>query len=726
MSLICLSASTLGNLHSFVFPDRLSCLVWLFDSLQLPARTASQLTAGRKKGSGSVVSCIRVLPVQGLQRLQQEAMQLAVLIAQAVSPRTPPPQHLATLLSNSRISHLFCHNPLPSQSLQKSAQHDGESNRKTGGNTGCVDSFWEEAAALCPGSLLEAKVKLSAECCCTESPSTSGRDDDSTSPVQQLRNVIAHNASGSRRSVPELVKQGGLLQLVAERLLREGRRDEALCEATEALRIRFGLFGHTFGTAKGSETEGQSDGEESQPQSKSAILTPTAMAGRAGWISLYSQKAVSGRVSVLHNPWRIVGDYLESLLLVGTLWESAGMVDDAEQNFREGRRIAEAVGAAHAEAEFHSAMGEVKRKKGNWEAAKEAFERARRLLLEEPVDCEGCRVLALARLERREGDLIRRQPESVPGERRSALGAGEHYERAAKLLRSIVGSGFDRAQRDWTGSLVEVGLGSDSWEGEDGSIGSVKRNLMGAMAAAERTKGHVAAVKRRPGRKAKVEPKLEPLTEAPVIPKKGRQSRKKAAIEVITVLSSDDEEKSCISEAETPAPKAVAKRKGPVRGRVHKLAQESSTSELENEASSTSVVRPVVKKQLRGKQLRSTAGGSDAASESSPPSKTSAAGWRAAHVDLDKMQEKLRRVVPYEKESVLPALRGSRLRGPVSDAAEMEALRTGLGRISLSEAEAAPQTECSEGGFKPWLPGAREELGRVLLQQGAATSDETS
>jgi hypothetical protein len=688
-----------------------------------------QLIAGRKEEAPPFVLHVRVLPLQGLQRLQQEAMQLAVLIAQAVSPSTPLPQHLATLLSNSRISHLFCCNTLPSQLFQEFAQHDVESNRKTGGNTGCVDSFWEEAAALCPGSLLEAKVRPAAESCCTESPSTSGRDDDSTSPVQQLRSIIAQSTHGSRRSVPELVKQGGLLQLLAERLLSEGRRDEALCEATEALRKRFGLFGHTFGTAKGGETEGHLDGEDSQPQSKSTILTPTGMAGRAGWIPLYSQRAASGRVSVLHNPWRIVGDYLESLLLVGTLSESAGMVDDAEQNFREGRRVAEAVGAAHAEAEFHSAMGEVKRKKGNWGAAEEAFGRASRLLLEEPVDCEGCRVLGLARLERRKGDLIRRQPESVPAERRSALGAGEHYERAAKLLRSIGGSGFDRALGGRTGGLVEVGLGSDSGEGEDGSMGSVKRNLMGAMAAAEPTKGHVAAVKRRPGRKAKVEPKLEPLAEASVIPKKGRQNRKKAPVEVITVLSSDDEEESCISAAETHAPKTAAKRKGPVRGRVHKLAQESSTSELESEASSTSVVRPVLKKQLRGKKLRSTAGGSDAASESSPPSKTSAAGRRAAHADLDKTQEKLRRVMPYEKESVLPALRGSRLRGPVSDAAEMEALQTGLGRILLSETEAVGrdlQTKGLEGGFKPWLPGAREELGRVLLQQGAATNDDTS
>ncbi|GAQ80926.1 Regulator of spindle pole body duplication [Klebsormidium nitens] len=650
-----------------------------------------------------------LLAVKGLSSLQQQAIQLVTRIAHAVSPSTPLPHHCASLLAHSRLSHLLCCNPLPSPASLSDE-----------GDRGKTHSFWEKSAALCPGSLLEATVKSRAGCACTESPSTSERDDVSASAEQELRAAIAQSASAGRRSATELVKQSGLLQALAERLLREGRRDEALCEATEALRIRFGLFGHTFGAGRETEGDSHAEGEEKQDSGRSVTLTPTVAAARVGWPSLFSRKETSGKISGLHNSWRVVGDYLESLFFVGTLSESAGMVDDAEQNFREGRRIAEAAGAAHVCAAFLSSMGEVKRKKGKWDAASEAFERAGEFLREAPIDCEGCRVLALARLERRKGDLVRRRPGSASEAGKEQSGAREHYERAAKMLHGVVGSEPGSGRREKQ-HLVEraglsKGLGATA-ELEEGSMEGVKRNLMWAMSEAEPSKELVVPVKRKPGRKAPANPERTPLAEAPTNHKTGRPGRKKAAVEVVTILSSD-EEASCVTRLETANP--AGKRKGPVRGRASKIAQESSASELESEASSTSVANsraPVTRKQPRGRKPRNAATGSDAASESSPPAKRV-----PALPDLDKRQEKLRRVVLLEKDSVLPALRGSRLGKIPVGAAELDELQAGVGRIALNDAGGERMERGSDAGLEPWLPAAREELARVLVQQGKCCS----
>lgn len=653
------------------------------------------------------------LLVQGLSSLQNQAIQLSTRIAQAVSPSTPLPQHCASLLAHSRLAHLLCCNPLPRPADLFDAIDRGEAH-----------SLWEESAAFCPGSLLDAMVTSRVGCGCTESPSTSGRDDVSASAEQQLRTAIAQSASAGRRSAAELVKQSGLLQALAERLSGEGRRDEALCEATEALRIRFGLFGHTFGSGKEGDGESHADGEEKQDGGRSVTLTPTVAAARAAWPSLFLRKEASGKIGGLYNPWRVVGDYLESLIFVGTLSESAGMVDDAEQNFREGRRVAEAAGAAHVCAAFLSSMGEVKRKKEKWDAASEAFERAGEFFRDAPVDCEGCRAVALARLERRRGDLARRRPGTASEGGDEHPGAQVHYERAVKMLHGVVGSkpGNDLGEKKQPVERTGRSEGLEATaEAEEGSMEGVKRNLMWAMSAAEPSQEPVVPVpvKRKPGRNARAEPERKPLAEAPINPpKKGRPGRKNTAAEVVTILSSD-EEASCVTHSDIPIP--AAKRKGPVRGRASRIVQESSASELESEASSTNVANsraPVTRKQPRGRKPRSAATGSDAASESSPPAKPAPAKTVSALPDLDKTQEKLRRVVLLEKDSVLPVPRGSRLGKIAVGAAELDELQAGVGRISLNDAGRKQLGRGAEAELKPWGSAARGELARVLLQQG--------
>ncbi|GLJ16474.1 hypothetical protein SUGI_0280580 [Cryptomeria japonica] len=112
------------------------------------------------------------------------------------------------------------------------------------------------------------------------------------------------------------------------------------------------------------------------------------------------------------SQWIVLGNYLESLMQVGVLYEMVGAAKDAECAFQNGLNISNAKDILLGQAAFGSCLGEIYRKCHKWKIAEKTFQDAMKVFCRPDVKytCELCKVTVEAALKMRIGDFFRRCP----------------------------------------------------------------------------------------------------------------------------------------------------------------------------------------------------------------------------------------------------------------------------------------------------------------------------
>ncbi|CAM6113609.1 unnamed protein product [Calypogeia fissa] len=147
--------------------------------------------------------------------------------------------------------------------------------------------------------------------------------------------------------------------------------EEALRNAKETFQLRSRMFKYVFRnsgktTSAGTSNSTSNTSENGNPHCLREGIGPSATWSRAFLVKFQP---------CLSHPshWRILEDYIESLMQVGVIYEQMGAVDEAEKKFREGYRLALAQNLPWALASFSSCLGEVHRKRHLWESAVSYF-----------------------------------------------------------------------------------------------------------------------------------------------------------------------------------------------------------------------------------------------------------------------------------------------------------------------------------------------------------------
>ncbi|KAH9290826.1 hypothetical protein KI387_034943, partial [Taxus chinensis] len=112
------------------------------------------------------------------------------------------------------------------------------------------------------------------------------------------------------------------------------------------------------------------------------------------------------------SQWIVLGNYLESLMQVGVVYEMAGAANEAEYIFLEGLNISNAQDLPLGQAAFGSCLGEIYRKCHKWEIAEKTFKNVMQVFCRSDMKwmCKLCKVTVEAMLEMRIGDFVRRCP----------------------------------------------------------------------------------------------------------------------------------------------------------------------------------------------------------------------------------------------------------------------------------------------------------------------------
>ncbi|XP_024524696.1 separase [Selaginella moellendorffii] len=233
-------------------------------------------------------------------------------------------------------------------------------------------------------------------------------------------------ARGTPNSFRERVHLSRLQFYLAEVFMQRGDLEMAIKLATESLQLRLKLLNRTFLVSK--------DVSHSTSKSKVEAVGPSAV---LSWPSLLSRNTCYE-----FSQWHILGDYLESLMQVGSLHEKLGFSDEAERSFREGLWLAKAQNLTFSCIRFTSALGEVHRKQHMWEHAEEGLKDAEKMLeeLNSGNVCAGCITMEKCLLKLRFGDLARHSPKLDGGNifTNTKLDIGlMHYEFAIEALTEL-------------------------------------------------------------------------------------------------------------------------------------------------------------------------------------------------------------------------------------------------------------------------------------------------
>ncbi|KAG0632141.1 hypothetical protein M758_1G307400 [Ceratodon purpureus] len=338
-----------------------------------------------------------LMALNGYSLVQCRVQQLIVsLLSPARSDSGP--KIFSSLWENARFSHILCPVPYPSGFFSSLAQKLGVDGNSL--------QFWEDCALLCPGSLLDAQLRFMRP---TTIVSTAGTCCEAFDAVEQIALSLLRTSPKSSLGVS---KVAALFHILAKHALDEGKLRVACKYAKEALSLRLRLVSRMFHTKyKGdAATVSQSDDAEieaADQKNKAGRLHILDSVATRAWPKLSTN---SKPVDLDPNPWRVFGDYVESLMQIGVVSEKMGAVDDALASFSEGYSVTSAQNLPLARAAFKSCLGEVQRKRHHWETAESELIRAKGEFenLESAWVCSCCCLTGKATVLLRLGDLARR------------------------------------------------------------------------------------------------------------------------------------------------------------------------------------------------------------------------------------------------------------------------------------------------------------------------------
>ncbi|CAL9041755.1 unnamed protein product [Musa banksii] len=193
---------------------------------------------------------------------------------------------------------------------------------------------------------------------------------------------------------------------LSERLFSNGRISEALLYAKEALCLRNKILRRKFiYTVVEQSAQSKSDGV-TQYRNDHISLVPISNVITDVWPDFNK----SGNLDdSLLSPWSVLRCYLESTFQVGIIHESTGNGAEAECLFRIGKNISCLQGFPVLAIAFTMLLGQLYRRKHQWDLAENELKSAKKLLVEYDniISCTRCKMVFEVTIDMQVGDLYR-------------------------------------------------------------------------------------------------------------------------------------------------------------------------------------------------------------------------------------------------------------------------------------------------------------------------------
>ncbi|CAM6035438.1 unnamed protein product [Sphagnum compactum] len=361
---------------------------------------------------GLLMNIFDLLSLKGFSPLQCEIQGLILEMTSVSQVHCSHEELCAALWANCRLGHVLCPVPFPAGFFSLVSQK-----LEVAGDS---LMFWQNSALHCQGSLLDARQKLISQDFLDESCTYDGNCTEGVSGSSEfLENIALSQISTGRRNTHEALGLAGLFCLLADHEYGKGDIREAMKYAKKGLSLRLRTFTHAFVMVDKGMSCLNTEDSQSSPQSDRAEKNKVGRLEALGSAAITNwPRFTSSAKPVKFGPsqWRILGDYIESLMQVGVIHERMGAVDDAERSFREGQRLSLAHNMLLAQAAFSSCLGEVHRKRHLWELAESELCLARKIYdeLDSGLVCGHCNLAGQALLALRFGDLARRRSDGNP------------------------------------------------------------------------------------------------------------------------------------------------------------------------------------------------------------------------------------------------------------------------------------------------------------------------
>ncbi|CAM6096994.1 unnamed protein product [Calypogeia fissa] len=341
-----------------------------------------------------------LLSIQGYSILLREVQEMILKVIRN-SKQSIADKEWVEFWMKRRAGHLLCTMPFPCGLFSTI--------RQTFNAAASPEEFWVGYFDLLPGSLLEAHWQSAQDFLDHKGGATGSVRSTRPDAFEYLKNLVLERLPDGQTSTQFTLQTAGLYHLIADLSLVDGDTHEALRNAKEAFQLRSRLFKYVFRNSGKKSSGGTSNftSNLSEKENSNCLQLREGIGPSATWAWPFSVKLQHCLSHPSH--WRILGDYIESLMQVGVIYEQMGTVDEAEKNFREGHRLALAQNLPWALASFSSCLGEVHRKRHLWESAERYFIKAKQVFddLQTSRFCQYCIVLSKSLLEMRSGDLAR-------------------------------------------------------------------------------------------------------------------------------------------------------------------------------------------------------------------------------------------------------------------------------------------------------------------------------
>ena len=288
-----------------------------------------------------------LMALRGYSLVQYRIQQLIVSLLSPTCMNSAP-KIFSSLWANARLSHILCPVPYPSgffSLLIDKLGVDGNSLQ-----------FWKDCALLCPGTSLDAQLRFMYH---NSNVNTAGGCCQPFEAVEQIALSLLRTSPKSSGGVSRLA---ALFHILADHALDEGKLRVACKYAKEAFNLRLRLVSRMFytkykgGAATVSESHNVEIEATDQRKNKAGRLHILDSVATRVWPKLSNH---TKPVDLDPNPWRVLGDYIESLMQIGVICENMGAVDDALASFSEGYSVSSAQNLPLAQAAFKSCLGKI-------------------------------------------------------------------------------------------------------------------------------------------------------------------------------------------------------------------------------------------------------------------------------------------------------------------------------------------------------------------------------
>ena len=293
-----------------------------------------------------------LLALNGYAVVQSRVQQLILTLTSAACVKSAH-ELFASLWGNARLSHVLCPISYPLGFFTLLSQKWGQAGD-------CIQ-FWKECALLYPGTSLDARLHLMYQDIQPKAHDVhNSRAEQRSEAFKAVEKMALTLFISSPKSIAGVSKLGVLFHILAEQALDEGDPRVALKYAKEALQLRLRLVSHMFHMGSKEFSHSQTESLNSQVDAAEGHRNIAGRLGVRGSVATLvwpTLKRTARSLEFDPSPWRVLGDYIESLMQVGVTSEKLGAVDDALHSFREGYTLSLSQQMPLAQAAFESCLG---------------------------------------------------------------------------------------------------------------------------------------------------------------------------------------------------------------------------------------------------------------------------------------------------------------------------------------------------------------------------------